>query len=242
MFIKLLAVHGVMDDKGWIVVSLGGSIIVPEGGINVEFLRGFTGLVRQLIDEGYRFVLITGGGSTCRHYQQAAREICDVSDEDLDWLGVHATRLNGHLIRTLFRDVAASRIVTDPEQDELPEGEHRILVGAGWKPGWSTDYDAAILARRLGARRLVNLSNVPYIYAADPRVNPDAERFKRIDWDKLRSIIGDEWSPGKHVPFDPVAARLCQESGIEVALLAVHDLENVRAAMKGQEFQGTRIN
>jgi len=240
MFIKLIAVRDAMDDKEWIVVSLGGSIIAPQDGLNVDFLKEFTVLVRKLIDEDYRFVIITGGGSTSRRYQQAARDICEVSDEDLDWLGIHATRLNSHLIRTLFRDVAALRIITNPEQDPLPEG-CRIIVGAGWKPGWSTDYDAAILAKRLGAKRLVNLSNVPYIYAADPRVNPDAERFKRMDWDKLRSIIGDDWSPGKHVPFDPVAARLCQEAGIEVAILAVHDLENVRAAMTNEEFHGTLV-
>ena len=29
-----------------------------------------------------------------------------VTDEDKDWIGIHATRLNAHLLRTIFRDVA----------------------------------------------------------------------------------------------------------------------------------------
>lgn len=220
------------------IISLGGSLIVPDA-IDTAFLRDFAALVRRLLDEGERLVIITGGGKTCRQYQAAAREAGRVSDEDLDWLGIHSTRLNAHLVRTIFADVADPVIVTNPVEDELPEAP--LIIGAGWRPGCSTDHDAALLAGRLGATRLVNLSNVAHVYSEDPRENPDATRFERMTWDELLAITGTEWSPGRNVPFDPVAAQQCKEQSIEAAILSADDMANVEAALRGDEFRGTRI-
>lgn len=247
MFIKIMRPPRSMDSaaeqgrKGWIVVSLGGSLIVPKEGINTPFLEKFCALIRRLIAEGHSFVLITGGGQTCRLYQQAATALRDVPAEDLDWLGIHATRLNAQLIRTLFREEASPRIITDPNDDPLPSGKHRIIVGAGWRPGWSTDYDAAVLAGRLGAERVINLSNVAHVCSEDPKMNPGATRFDRMTWTQFRAIIGDEWRPGLHAPFDPIAAKLSQEAGLEVAILSADDFLNVERALKGEPFVGTLI-
>ena len=224
----------------WVVVSLGGSLIVPPEGVAIDFLKGFSELLRRLISEGYRFVLVTGGGATARSYQEAARAVTELSAEDLDWLGIHSTRLNAHLIRTVLRDVAYPRIITNPHDDILPD-DALVLVGAGWKPGWSTDYDAAMLAQRLEAKRMVNLSNIDYVHAEDPHVHPDAKRWERMTWKELRGVIGDEWSPGLHAPFDPIAAKLCEEAGIEVAILSADDLENVSKALRGEDFTGTVV-
>jgi len=227
--------------KEWVVVSLGGSLIVPEG-IDTAFLRKFSRLIHGLIEDGYSFVLITGGGRTARNYQNAAASLTTVPAEDLDWLGIHATRLNAHLLRTIFREEASPRIITNPRADPLPEpGEFRIVVGAGWRPGWSTDYDAAVVASRLGAKRIVNLSNVAYVYEEEPAQNSGAHRFEQMDWSELRAIIGDDWSPGLNVPFDPVAAQLCQEKGLEVAILSADELANVRNALEGKPFKGTLV-
>ncbi len=224
----------------WVVVSLGGSLIVPEA-IDTGFLRRFSRMIHGLLEEGYRFVLITGGGRTARDYQKAAAALLTVPAEDLDWLGIHATRLNAHLLRTVFREEASPRIITNPRDDPLPDG-FSLLIGAGWKPGWSTDYDAAVLASRLGAKRIVNLSDVAYVCEEDPAENPGAARFERMAWHELRAIIGDDWSPGLNVPFDPVAARLCQEQGLDAAILSAADLGNVRNALTGRPFTGTLVS
>ncbi len=228
-------------DTRWIVVSLGGSLIVPDQ-IDTVLLREFSRFVRKLVAEGFSCCIVAGGGATARRYQEAAREVIGtLPDEDVDWLGIHSTRLNAHLLRTLLREVAHPRIITNPLDDPLPS-EARVIVGAGWRPGWSSDYDAAILARRLGASRLVNLSNVAYVYAQDPREHPDAQRWTRMTWRELRAIVGEEWRPGLHVPFDPVAAKLCEEAGIEAAILDTSDWANVEAAMRGEEFDGTLVS
>src|SRR5690606_24495401 len=122
-----------------------------------------------------------------------------------DWLGIHSTRLNAHLLRTLFIEEAQARIVKNPTH--RIKARDAIVIGAGWKPGWSTDYCAVMAAKTLGAKKLVNLSNIDYVCDQDPREFPDAKRIERIDWDAFRKLIPDEWDPGLSAPFDPVAAR-----------------------------------
>ena len=82
-----------------IVLSLGGSVIVPEE-VDVPFVSMFKRVVLGL--EHMRFVIICGGGRICRKYQNAAREMGVASKRDLDWIGIRATRLNAELIRAGF--------------------------------------------------------------------------------------------------------------------------------------------
>ena len=48
-----------------IVISLGGSIVVPEE-IDIKFLTEFKNMIERLIKKGYRFIIICGGGSIAR--------------------------------------------------------------------------------------------------------------------------------------------------------------------------------
>ncbi|MDX8400245.1 MAG: hypothetical protein R8K20_08345, partial [Gallionellaceae bacterium] len=85
------------------VISLGGSIIVPNGSIDVGYLKKFKKFIESRVKKGDSFVIITGGGGVAREYQRAARSVTDLTRDDLDWLGIHATRINAHLLRTIFR-------------------------------------------------------------------------------------------------------------------------------------------
>ncbi len=222
------------------VLSVGGSMIVPDGVIDTKFLKAFKTMIERRIKSGDKFVIITGGGGTSRAYQRAASKVTTLTRDDVDWLGIHATRLNAHLLRTIFRDTARPQICKDPTRAHL--GKHRLLIAAGWKPGWSTDYVATRIARRLKADMVVNLSNVDYVYDRDPRKHKDAKKIERISWSAFRAIVGDAWDPGMHVPFDPVASRLAHHSGLPVAIVSGHTLKNVERLLDGKPFEGTLIS
>ena len=58
-----------------IVISVGGSLIVPNGGIDTNFLIKLNHLIREEVAKGKRFLLIAGGGKLCRHYQEAGKAV-----------------------------------------------------------------------------------------------------------------------------------------------------------------------
>ena len=85
-----------------IILSVGGSIIYPDKGINIEFLNNINSCIRNKIkeDSDTRFFIMVGGGAVSREYQNAAEDIDpSISSYDLDWIGVRSTRLNAHLLR-----------------------------------------------------------------------------------------------------------------------------------------------
>ncbi|MCH8004150.1 MAG: hypothetical protein IH934_05990 [Nanoarchaeota archaeon] len=92
-----------------IAISVGGSLIVPDE-INTSWLKDFKTLIENYIDLGKKFIIICGGGKTCRKYQQAAKTLGEVSKDDLDWIGIHATRINAHLFRTIFEKNARAKL------------------------------------------------------------------------------------------------------------------------------------
>jgi len=223
------------------VLSLGGSIVAPDNP-DTEFLSSFVTLVRGWLaeDNSRKLILVVGGGGPARSYQNAFRAICpDSPDDQADWIGIMATRLNAQLLKGIFADICPGDVVYDPTRVDVFTG--RIIVAAGWKPGFSTDNDAVLLAERFSAPTVINLSNIAKVYTDDPRTNPDAKPIDSITWADFRKIVGDEWVPGKNVPFDPVASLHAQKSGISVICAAGRDIENLRKILDGKEFIGTLI-
>lgn len=226
-----------------IMISLGGSIIVPNGKIAIPFLIQLKKFIQdQLADDPTRqFFLVVGGGGTARHYRDAGHDVVghDLTHEDLDWLGIHATRLNAHLVRTIFQDIAHPHIIKD--YTVIQKTSSPVIVAAGWKPGWSTDYCATLLCEDYGIQTLINLSNITQVYNKDPNQFPDAKPQTEMTWDAFRDLVGDKWVPGMHAPFDPIASKKGQELGIEAVVMSGTNFDNLENYFKGEKFVGTVI-
>ena len=225
--------------REYLVISVGGSLIVPDE-IDTQFLKKLRELVNRKVEEGFGFYIIAGGGRLARRYQDAAREVRgNLTNDDADWLGIHSTRLNAHLVRTLFLESAQDRIVKNPTR--AVNTKYPVIVGAGWKPGWSTDYCAVMAAKKLGAKKLVNLSNIDYVYTADPRKDPSATKIEKTSWGEFRKLLPKDWDPGLSSPFDPVAAKEAEAMKLEVAVINGAKLEELENYMDGKPFVGTVI-
>lgn len=228
-------------EKKTIVISLGGSVIVPEE-IDWSFMKNFKRLIEKEIKKGYKFIIITGGGKTCRKYQAAAAKISKLTADDIDWIGIHASRLNAHLVRTIFRKNAHPRINSNPHDlEDFYNFKENILVAAGWRPGFSTDYDAVLLAKHFGIKKIINFSNIDYVCDKDPKKFKDAKKIEKISWKDFRKIVGNKWDPGMNAPFDPIASKMAEEEKMEVAIMNGHTLKNLEDYLEGRKFKGTSI-
>jgi len=221
-----------------IVISLGGSLIVPED-VDVEFISKFVSLIKNYASKGFKFIIITGGGKICRVYNDAVEKIVTPTKDDLDWLGIATTRLNSELVRISFGGLAFDKIIMDP--DSIPKTDKPIILGGGWKPGNSSDLAAVHSAISVGAKKIINLSNIDYAYDKDPNKYPDAKKIENISWSEYRTLIPKEWNPGLSTPFDPSASKMAEEENIEVLILNGKNIPNLIKCLNGESFVGTRI-
>lgn len=232
-----------MQKDNIIVISLGGSLIVPDE-IDWRFVKSFKEIIKKQIAKGSRFIIITGGGKLARRYQDAAIKVTNkLTDDDRDWLGIHATRMNAHFIRTIFRANAHPVINTNPNDlENFYSFKENILVAAGWRPGFSTDYDAVVLGKYFNVKTIINMSNIDYVCDKDPNKFKDAKKLKNIAWPDFRTMVGNKWDPGMNAPFDPIASKLAMEGKMEVVILNGKKLKNMENCLEGKKFNGTVIN
>jgi uridylate kinase len=222
-----------------IIISLGGSLIIPDD-IDVNFLREFKSLILSHIAKGKKFIIITGGGKICRKYQAVAKEISHPSSEDLDWIGIASLRLNAQLLRVVFRDFTHPKIIKDPK--EHIDLDKPVVVGSANEPGHSTDWDAVVIAKNVGAKKIINLSNTDYVYDSDPKINPNAKKIEKISWAGYRKLIPENWNPGLNSPFDPIASKLAEENEMEVVIMNGKPISNLAKYLNEEEFLGTIIS
>jgi uridylate kinase len=223
------------------VISLGGSIIVPDK-VDSNFLLAFRAAILEYLERkaDSRLIIVCGGGAPAREYQRAYRAVVPEADADvLDWIGIAATRLNAELLRQLFRELCLEQVITDPTAVSVFPG--RILVAAGWKPGFSTDNDAVLLAERFQADTLLNLSNIVKVYTADPKTDPDARPLDSISWKEFQKLVGDTWKPGINVPFDPVATEKAARLKLRVIVAGGRNIDNLKKILYEEKFEGTVI-
>ncbi len=222
------------------ILSIGGSIIIPKGGFDIEFLKKFKALILGEVKKGTKFILVIGGGATARTYQAGLRTLIGDGPLPLDLIGIETTRLNANFVRLFFGNHAYKEVINDPRKKV--KTDKSVMIGFGWKPGCSTDEDAVLLARAYGAKELINVSNIEYVYTKDPNEFSDAEKIEFIDWKTYRKeIVGNTWIPGKNSPFDPIASRHAEKLGMTVSIVRGSDLDEVKKAIQGKKFKGTVI-
>lgn len=226
-----------------VVFSLGGSLIAPASGIDVHFLSQFRTFITKQIAHGKTFIIVTGGGTTSRTYQKALREALkeEVDPIQLDWLGIHAIRLNAELLYNLFIGTAYPEVVVNFEAKVAETQAYPLLIAGAEAPGHSSDYDAVKLATLYRSTLVINLTNTDRIYTADPNVDPTAEAIDRMSWNQVIDVVGEEWHPGMHVPFDPVAAVHARDNQLSVICCNGKDLDNLSDILAGNPFTGTTI-
>jgi uridylate kinase len=223
------------------ILSLGGSLVSPDG-IDLTFLKNFrTCILSWLnVDSERQIILIVGGGSLARRYQESYRSLNSTLEQKTqDWLGISATHLNARLIASIFEGYTSVEYFRDYESS--PIGESRVLVAGGWHPGFSTDFCAVTLAEKLNVKTIINLSNITKVYTADPATHPQATPIDEISWGEFQKIVGHTWTPGGNFPFDPIASERSRLLNLSVTVANGKDMENLKKILNNEPFIGTLI-
>lgn len=225
----------------YIVIALGGSVIAPNG-IDIKFLKRFRRFLKEQLKKRKRFIIVAGGGAIARHYQDACTKIIPLTHEDKDWLGIHSTRLNAHLLRTIFMKEAYPVVLDSPHKLLSRKAPKNLIIASGWRPGWSTDYIAILLAKRFGVGRVIIAGHPDFVYTKDYTRHKNAKPIPRIHWREYQRLVPRTWKSGLKAPVDPIAAKLARASRIEAIIIRGTDLANFARLLAGYPFRGTIID
>lgn len=222
---------------------MGGSLVAPASpaggpdGLDTNFLKNFKRSLQKYFS-AKQFFIYVGGGKIARHYQKALLEF-NADNKERDQIGIAASRLNAEVVKQAFIRDAFQNIIIDPSKKISTQ--KNVLVAAGWKPGWSTDYCSVVMAKNSGVKKIINLTNIDYVYDKDPNRYKNAKAMKEISWKDFRKIVGSKWSPGLSLPFDPRASRLAEILKIKVFIVNGKRMDRLEKLLAGKEFIGTTI-
>jgi uridylate kinase len=102
-----------------------------------------------------------------------------------------------------------------------------LILGAGTgNPYFTTDTAAALRAMEIDADLLIKATKVDGVYAEDPMVNPQAQRFDHMTYiDALNKRIR---------VLDSTAISLCMDNHLPMVVLDLWQPEALQKAIMGQ--------
>lgn len=225
-----------MEEKKTIVISLGGSVVLSND-IDHTFFKEFQRFIDELI-ENYKVYLIIGGGTTARTYIKLGRNQ-EFSEKNLDWIGIHATRLNAMFLSILL----TNKIKQIPETtDQALQITDPLVIMGGTTPGHSTDFVGAELAAKENAMVFIIATNVDGVYDKDPNKHKDACFLKEISIDSLLIQHGNSWeSAGKNTVIDGPALQKIKDHRIPTMVVDGRKIKEMKNIINNTSFHGTKI-
>ncbi len=222
-----------------VVVSLGGSVLVP-GDDDARHLRDLAAMLRDVSSRVTLFV-VTGGGRIARYYIETGRAL-GIGERTLDEFGIAVTRLNARLLAAALGGRANREPATTYAEAAKLSRRHSIVLMAGTRPGHTTDRVSASLARFVRAARIVNATSVDGVYTSDPKTDPSARLIERMRFEDLVRVAGSgHAAAGPSIVFDPVAARVLARDRTPLGVVHGRDLRALRAAILREPFHGTLV-
>ncbi|MDD3128235.1 MAG: UMP kinase [Candidatus Methanomethylophilaceae archaeon] len=221
-----------------VVISVGGSVLIPENN-DSEYICALADVLRRCA-ETVDIAVVCGGGRIARYYAGIGRSLGG-TEYQLDELGIAITRVNAGLLSIALGDASAG-VAASPKECADKAGGGAVAVMGGTEPGHTTDAVAAMIAREMGADRIINASNVDAVYSEDPRENPDAERFGEMTISQLKEIVYEDHSACRSCVFDPLGVSMCMEDCRDIYMVNGRDLEELENAILGRPIKGTRVN
>lgn len=228
--------------KPVIVISLGGSLIVPNKIDNV-ILNDFKYAILKNSDK-YRFVIVCGGGSIARTY------IKGLENENIKYkkylqslLGISVTRLNARFMTYFFGKDANKGIPHEiKDVENLLIKNNVVFCGAlRYAKNQTSDTTAAKLARYFNCD-FINLTNVPGLHDKNPKKYRSAKFIPYINHKEfLKMSQKIPFEPGQHFVLDQEAAKIIKKYKIKTFILGP-DMKNLDNLLNNKHFIGTIID
>ena len=229
-----------------ILLKLGGEALAgAEGfGIDPDRATDVAKLIKEIKDRDVEIAIVIGAGNIWRG-QTGLEHGMDRATAD--HMGMLGTVINALVLADALERIGVpSRVQTAIEMravaepyirlraiGHLEKGRVVILAAGTGNPYFTTDTAAALRAMEIDADLVIKATKVDGVYAEDPLVNPNAQRFDHLTYiDALNMRVG---------VLDSTAISLCMDNHLPIIVL---DLWQPGALIKAVTNQpvGTMIS
>ncbi len=192
--------------------------------------------VKQAHELGVECCLVIGGGNIFRGIAGASQGMQRAS---ADYMGMLATVMNALAMQNALEQVGVDTRVQSaiPMQSicepyirrratrHLEKGRVVIFAGGTGNPYFTTDTAAALRASEMGCQVLLKGTKVDGVYSADPKFNPNAERYSQLSH---HDVLSRDLKV-----MDAAAISLARENGIPIIIFSIHTPGMFAQVMKG---------
>ena len=214
-------------------------------GIDASTLAKIAEQIKQVIEMGVGIGVVVGGGNVWRG---AKAEQHGMDRVTADYAGMLATVINALALQDMLeRQGVTTRTLSAINVQQVAEPYIRrlairhleknravIFAGGTGNPYMTTDTTAALRAIEIEAKvLLMTKNNVDGIYSADPRKNPNTEKF-----DKLTHL---EALNMRLEVMDATALSLCLENRLPIIVFDLLAPRSLERAMLGEPI-GTLVS
>ena len=229
-----------------VMLKLGGEALAgPEGfGIDPDMATQVASKIQKIKEMDVEVAVVLGAGNIWRG-QTGMKHGMDRATAD--HMGMLGTVINAlALADALERMGLTARVQTAIEMRAVAEPYIRlraishlekgriVLLGAGTgNPYFTTDTAAALRAMEIDADLLIKATKVDAVYAEDPMINPQAQRFDHLTYIEALNM-------GIKV-LDSTAISLCMDNHLPIVVLDLWQPDVLQKAILG-EAVGTVIS
>ena len=226
-----------------VLIKISGEALAGEDhfGVNSVELEKVANQIKEIHDAGVEVGIVVGGGNFFR-----GRTGGNIDKPTADYMGMLATCMNGLAVQdALLSAGCPAKLMTAIEIRDMAEGyarrkaldyldEGKVVVfgGGTGSPFFTTDTTAALRAAEIGADVLLLAKNIDAVYSADPRTNPDAERYTELTY---MDIVDKDLKV-----MDLTAATLCKDTSTKIYVFALATEGNLMKVINGENV-GTLI-
>jgi len=225
--------------KKLIVISLGGSVIVPDN-INYLFLDRFKKTLKKFY-KTHKFVIVCGGGVIARKYIEALRKE-GKSKMEQSLAGIRATRTNALFMIQFFGKEANDTLPLNMK--EVMSNIHKnsvVFCGSLRFIEDSTSDETAAKLAGLLKTDFINITNVDGLYTTDPNKNKDSKFIPTISFKEFEEKAHKiKHRAGQHFVLDQKSSSLIRGHKIKTYIIN-SDLSNFTNLLKQKKFKGTTI-
>jgi len=229
-----------------ILLKLSGEALAGASGfgIDVSEAEAIASRIKEVHEKGVEVAVVIGAGNIWRGKQGLDR---GMDRATADYMGMLGTVMNAMaLMDALERSGVFTRVQSAVEMRAVAEPYIRrrairhlekgrvVIFGAGTgNPYFSTDTAAALRAMEIDANVVIKATKVDGVYDSDPKKNPDAKRFDRLEYiDVLNRRLA---------VMDSTAVSLCMENELPILVLNLWDSQALMRALKGEKV-GTLVS